>query len=136
MRAYDLVEAIGSVGVSVEQDILFNLQSEGLLDTDPSSDRGSSDAIRFTFERMSDHAMARSLLERSGARAHGAQAAFQADTALGKAIASTGFQMLPGLLEALAVQLPESFLVELPDVEASTRSWSVEEAFRKSVDCH
>lgn len=97
------------------------LLRSGVLREDPHPDKlenrdplkQESDVIRFAFQRFQDHLMSDALLE----RVTDAVAAFQPDGSL-------GFVLDPrwnpvwywnGLIEALAIQIPEKFGVELID---------------------
>ncbi|MFV3370962.1 hypothetical protein ACNFH5_22570 [Pseudomonas sp. NY15435] len=127
-RAYDITSPI-SLDTSIEKDILFQLQSEGLLTAEISGD-DDEEEYRFTFQRMSDHAITSSLLERSvGDVAN----AFTSDTPLRRALLDSHSSTVPGVLEALAVQLPEKFGVELIDMQLQAVSWDVRRAFEGSL---
>lgn len=131
-RAFALVSKFFPSSVSVEHDLLFQLQNEGLLTAQPVGNDSAEEEYRFTFQRMSDHAIARDLLDRSVLDSD-VIGAFASDTALRKAVANEYSPIAPGLLEALAVQLPERFGVELSDVPDLPTLWGVSEAFEESL---
>ena len=60
-------------------------------------------------------------------------AAFASDTPLHRALKEDYSPIALGLLEALAVQLPERFCVEINDVPDLPMHWSVTEAFEESL---
>ncbi|WP_019831137.1 hypothetical protein [Sphingomonas sp. PR090111-T3T-6A] len=115
-RADALVRAVHD-GDDLGRDLLFQLENEGLLsvEQDDVSSPGADQVVRFTFERVGDHAIVSDLLDRSlvvGARSP----ACAAGTPLRDALSDPGSEIVEGLLEALAVQLPERFGVELADL--------------------
>jgi hypothetical protein len=65
-RADELMRSIFD-GADVTRDLLFQLENEGLLavEHDTFSVAGADQIVRFTFERIGDHAIAASLLDRS-----------------------------------------------------------------------
>ncbi|MDJ0447367.1 hypothetical protein [Methylocystis sp. JR02] len=114
-RAEAIVRAVHP-GRSAHEDLLFQLENEGMLAVDPmfTAAGGTVQAVRFTFERMGDHAVAADLLARSSGS--GAAGLCAGGTPLRAALDDDDSWIVPGLLEALAVQLPEGFGVELPDL--------------------
>ncbi|WP_454872526.1 NACHT domain-containing protein [Paraburkholderia xenovorans] len=131
-RAYDLIASFFPSAIAAESDLLFQLQNEGLLTVQPSWTDDVEEEYRFTFQRMSDHAIANSLLDRSVVSGN-VVAAFANDTALRKAVVNEFSSITPGLLEALAVQLPERFSVELNDMPGLPVPWAVSRAFEESL---
>ncbi|CAB3737701.1 hypothetical protein R8871_06352 [Paraburkholderia graminis C4D1M] len=132
-RADELVRSIYD-GNEIASDMLFQLESEGLLavEQDSFSSVESREVVRFTFERMGDHAIAASLLNGS-MTSEGAGAVCAPGTPLHQALADRHSRIVPGLLEALAIQLPERLDLELPDLaDIPSRSW-VDEAFVQSL---
>jgi hypothetical protein len=115
-RADELVRSIHN-GNDIGSDLLFQLESEGLLavEQDKFSSAGSSEVVRFTFERMGDHAIVADLLDRS-ALAGTSTGLCVAGSPLHQALADRDSRIVQGLLDALAIQLPERFEVELPDL--------------------
>jgi hypothetical protein len=100
------------------------------LTSQPSFTEGAEEEYRFTFQRMSDHAIANNLLDRSVVN-DDVVTAFASDTMLRKAVASSS--IAAGLLEALAVQLPERFGIELNDIPDLPDPWAISHAFEKSL---
>lgn len=132
-RADELISPFFPSGaVEADRDLLFQLQNEGLLTSQPSSEDGVEDEYRFTFQRMSDHAIAKNLLDRSVVN-NDVATAFASDTALCRAVAAPDSQIRPGVLEALAVQLPERFDVELNDIPDLPDHWAMPHAFEESL---
>ena len=120
-------------GRSADEDLLFQLENEGMLAVDPlvTAFGEASLAVRFTFERMGDHAVAADLLARSNGS--GAAGLCAAETPLRAALDDDESWILPGLLEALAVQLPEGFGVELPDLASLPSTVAPKHAFVHSL---
>jgi hypothetical protein len=131
-RAYELVAAFFPPTVVAGHDLIFQLQNEGLLAAEPAWADGADEEVRFTFQRMGDHAIVADLLDRSVVDGD-VLAAFANDTALRRAIGDLSSAIVLGLLEALAVQLPERFGMELNDIPNLPDPWAVREAFEKSL---
>lgn len=131
-RAEAIVRAVHP-GRSADEDLLFQLENEGMLAVDPmfTASGETVQAVRFTFERMGDHAVAADLLARSGAG--GAAGLCAAGTPLHAALDDDDSWIVPGLLEALAVQLPEGFGVELPDLAGLPDASVPDHAFVQSL---
>lgn len=131
-RAEAIVRTIHS-GRSSDDDLLFQLQNEGILAVDPTlTPLGETvQTVRFTFERMGDHAVAADLLMRSD---RGSVVTLGvAGSPLRDALDSKKSKMVRGLLEALAVQLPEDFEIELPDLSGLPATRYTEDAFKQSL---
>lgn len=118
--------------VSANHDLLFQLHNEGLLALEPAETDDTERECGFMFQRLSDHAIASSLLDRS-VSGNDLSFAFNGDTPLSKVIASGIPSIGPGLLEALAIQVPERFGVELHDIEHPFEQWSADDAFEESL---
>lgn len=130
-RAEAIVRAVHP-GRSADDDLLFQLESEGLLAVDPILTSGATvQAVRFTFERMGDHAIATDLLARS--RDRGKAELCAKGTPLRAALEDKQSWIIPGLLEALAVQLPEQLGVELPDLPDLPTAIDPDHAFEQSL---
>lgn len=128
LRAHQLVSAILPGRGTVDSDLLFQLIASGMLSTDRI---GSDEFVRFTFERYNDHAVARGLLEAS-VQGGDVVAAASGSTPL-NAVLHTRRPRL-GVLEALAVQLPESWGVELPDLPTGgATNYAIQQAFIVSL---
>ncbi|MFG1184502.1 hypothetical protein [Xanthobacter aminoxidans] len=131
-RAEAIVRAVHP-GRSADDDLLFQLENEGMLAVDPMRTAAGEtvQAVRFTFERMGDHAIAADLLARSDGS--GAATLCSAGTPLHNALDDDESWILPGVLEALAVQLPERFGIELPDLPDLPASVVPDDAFVQSL---
>lgn len=129
-RAYQLLDPLSPPGPT-DRDLVFQLENEGLLSSEPPEDDSESGYLRFTFQRMSDHAIASNLLKRSVINKDAATA-FRDDSVLTKALKPCSSTFEQGVLEALAVQLPEKYGVELNDMSLHGDHW-VANAFEKSL---
>lgn len=131
-RAEAIVRAVHP-GRSAEEDLLFQLENEGMLAVDPmlTASGEAVRAVRFTFERMGDHAVAADLLARSDGS--GSATLCAAGTPLRAALEDVESWIVPGLLEALAVQLPERFGIELPDLPGMPTALAPDDAFVQSL---
>ncbi|MDL0036925.1 ATP-binding protein [Enterobacter hormaechei] len=131
-RADELLRLIHN-GQEMAHDLLFQLANEGLLAIEPDSYSvsGDSEVIRFEFERVGDHAISANLLDRSAQ--NGIANICETGSPLNSALSDRNSLIRAGLLEAVAVQLPERFNIELLELPlASTLVWSYE-AFTKSL---
>lgn len=120
-------------GRSIEDDLLFQLENEGLLAVEPMVDQSAKPVqmLRFTFERMGDHAIAADLIDRSNLSSY--QNLCTTGTPLHFAIVADDSMITFGLLEALAIQLPERFDIELPDLTGVPDALNLEHAFVQSL---
>ncbi len=123
---------VSGVGAAhADDDLLWRLIDEGVLRREIEDDR---EVVGFTFQRFSDHFIAEAYL-----RLFDSAASLQ--TALGPSgdlsVLSTGPDawQYSGVLEALAVQVPERFGVELLDLTAAAGAWveNAEELFAASL---
>ncbi|MCY1646655.1 AAA family ATPase [Caulobacter sp. SL161] len=114
-RAYALISEVVTPGISVQQDLLFQLENEGLLSSEPGFDVDQEEVVRFTFERMGDHAAAAYLLAKSVPSGGDVALLFAAGTPARLALEASRSFILNGLCQALSVQIPERFGVELLD---------------------
>jgi hypothetical protein len=130
-RADELMRLIHD-GQEMSRDLLFQLANEGLLAVEPDhfSVSGFEEIVRFAFERVGDHAIAANLLDRS---APDGTFLCTPGSALDLALSDAGSMIVPGLLEALAVQLPERFEIELPDLESLPSDELAKGAFATSL---
>ncbi len=119
-----------------ERSLLNQFESEGVVAVEPVTDDsgGMEEIARFTFERYSDHRIASRLLDRNLDAAN-PSAAFASGLPLHSYITSQDAYDRAGVIEALAIQLPERCGQELPDLvtEAASNRWLVAQAFRESV---
>lgn len=132
VRADELVRSIHD-GQEMARDLLFQLANEGLLAIEPDhySVSGGDEVVRFVFERVGDHAIASNLLDRSAKS--GTTEVCEPGSPLNLALSDKNSRIIPGLLEALAVQLPERFEVELPDISGISHVDWIDDAFTKSL---
>ncbi|OIT10171.1 hypothetical protein BL243_24545 [Ralstonia solanacearum] len=132
-RADQLVRAIYDGG-ELGRDLLFQLENEGLLavEQDRFSSVGAEQVVRFTFERMGDHVIVADLLNRS-ASTSAVESICAPGSPLHQALEDRKSFIVPGLLEALAIQLPERFGLELPELTGVPDSLWLTPAFENSL---
>ena len=132
-EAVTLFESVLASGGSIEKSLLTQLESEGLLTVEPlRQDDGSlAEMVRFTFERFSDHAIASRLLK-DHLNTNDVASSFQADQPLHKGVFGPENYERAGIIEAMAIQLPERTGVEILDV-VSEASYTVRDAFLNSL---
>lgn len=113
--AIKLLEGIHNSGGYTDRSLFTAFMSEGVLtqDVEWQPDRAHKEIIRFTFERLSDHLRAKRLINQIDHT--DVEGAFQ------RAPLDAYFDpyknwQFAGVIEALAVQLPEEFNLELFDV--------------------
>ena len=128
-----LFESILASDGSREKSLLTQLESEGLLTVEPvPQDDGSlAEMVRFTFERLSDHAIASRLLD-DHLNTHDVVGSFRTDQPLHKRVFGPENFEHAGIIEAMAIQLPERTGVEILEV-GSEDSYVVQNAFRNSL---
>jgi len=125
-------------GRSYENSLFRHLISEGLLAEDLApidiETEDTVDAIRFAYERLSDHLMAKRLLELHVDREN-PQLAFAEDQPIGRLLGDKWTaHSNRGLIEALSIQVPEVIGKELGDCVPRAANWRpVLEAFVESV---
>lgn len=113
--AYRLAEQTFASGGVAEKSLLAALEAEGILAVEPGVGADPSrDYVRFTFERMSDHEIARAIL-RKHFEHHALADAFTAGTPLGDTLRSTDWG-LESVIQALAIQIAEGHGAELGDI--------------------
>lgn len=130
----DIIESLHPSGGRVDQDLFVHLESEGVITVEPVSDGNSLvEVVRFTFERMSDHRIAQGLLDAHVVDEDVSQA-FQLDGPLYSYVAGRGSHRFAGIAEALAVQIPERYGVELMDlVDNRLARWQLVQALQFSL---
>jgi hypothetical protein len=118
---------------SLERSLLAQFESEGVIALEPvRQDNGSFvKMVRFTFERYSDHAIAKRLLDEhlDPSNPH---ASFANGTRLGEVAFGSRNYRFAGIIEALAIQLPETVQIEIADFRTEI-DWTVENAFQESL---
>ena len=132
-EAVTLFESVLASGGSLEKSLLTQLESEGLLTVEllRQDDGSKAEMVRFTFERFSDHAIASRLLD-DHLNTHDVASSFQADLPLHKCVFGPENYERAGIIEAMAIQLPERTGVEMLDV-GSEASYTVRDAFLNSL---
>ncbi|MEL7937749.1 hypothetical protein [Pseudomonas delhiensis] len=111
---FELLESIHPSGGHTEKSLFTAFLSEGVLTQDVEWHEGASqEIIRFTFERLSDHLRAKRLLEQVDRS--DIQGSFKKEP-LASYFSLLKSWQFAGLVEALAVQIPEHFDLELFDV--------------------
>ena len=128
--ALDAVESLYSSEGHFERCLLSQLENEGLLTVEPLRQEDDSVVlmVRFTFERFSDHMIANCLLDNhlDGKDVHGS---FQSGRALHELVFGSRGYYRAGVINAIAIQLPERTGVEILDVNENPPHL-VREAFR------
>ena len=132
-EAVTLFESVLTSGGSLEKSLLSQLESEGLLTVEllHQDDGSRAEMARFTFERFSDHAIATRLLD-DHLNARDVASSFQADRPLHKCVFGPENYERAGIIEAMAIQLPERVAVEILDVGAKA-PYVVQNAFLDSL---
>ena len=118
-----------------EKSLLLQLESEGLLTIEalPQHDGSVSTAVRFTFERYSDHAIASRLLD-DHLDESDVEGSFGAGRPLHEFVHGPRNFEIAGVIEAIAIQLPERAGVEILDIDIDTEpSWLLRRAFLESL---
>lgn len=126
-------EAVLPSGGSLEKSLLSQFESEGVLAIEPilEDDNKIVPMVRFTFERYSDHAIAARLL-REHLNREDVKGAFSEDTVLGRLVFGEEYYQVAGIIEAIAIQLPECCGVEIVDLRSEVH-WAVRQAFLDSL---
>lgn len=121
-------------GRTYNNSLFARLLSEGLLAEERIwRQDGPREGIRFAYERLQDHQIATYLLD-THVGTDGIEAAFAPDQPLGARVRAYASEWTFGLIETLAIQVPERYGVELPDVmpDAAT-STPMRRAFIRSL---
>lgn len=129
-----ILEAIHPSAGRSEQNLLFQLENEGVIAVESvRTGKAPTEMVRFTFERMSDHRIAQRLLETHVGNANPAPA-FAKGGPLEQYVAGVDCYQFAGIAEALSVQLPERYGVELIDtINDKSTSWDLIHAFQLSL---
>lgn len=133
-RAYELYDPLLASGSELENDIVTQLESEGLIsvEIDSGEDAGRPEHVRFTFQRLSDYLIASELLA-------GCKTAADLKTVLTGTGAAAKYLKHPliyeraGVVEALALLSVERHRTELPDLIDEADWWRLESVFRSSL---
>ncbi len=112
-RAAELLAPLCGTNPNLDNDLLDALSDEGLVAIEPICENGKdNDYVRFSFERFGDHVAAQAILEATLADGT-LPSPLSPDAPLSIACAHRGAPQ--GVLDALAIQLPEQTGIELPD---------------------
>lgn len=135
----DTIDCFDAVHPSMgqrERSLLTELEHEGVLTVEPvyTDENQQEEQVRFTFERFSDFQIAGHLLQQHMQGKHPLLPMEKASP-LYEFLTREDIYRFAGIIEALAVLLPEQTSVELPDLSADTTApdWVVEAAFLKSL---
>jgi hypothetical protein len=135
-QAAEILDGFFSSQGQFQRSLLAQLVNEGILAVEiVSGDSGElTEIVRFTFERFSDHRIARQLLDRYLDVADPPRS-FVSGAPLHEYIHYKSAYEYAGVIEALAIQLPEQCGLELPDMlDTHHRNHQmVYDAFRESV---
>ena len=117
--AVDLFESILPSEGRLERSLLSQLESEGLLTVEmiPQAYGTSTKMVRFTFERYSDHMIASCLLD-DHLDETDVEESFGVGRPLHEFVHGPRNYETAGVIEAMAIQLPERTGVEILDVAA------------------
>ncbi len=132
-RALELI-AVACRGKADPARMLAAMVDEGLLAEDVSAEAGSADpVIRFPYQQFSQHLIARYVLD-AYLDKNDPQGSFAPGTPLGDlASDERTARRNAGLIEALAIQLPEHAPVELADLVANRAKMVVDAATIESI---
>lgn len=133
-QAVSFFESVRQSGGSLDKSLLSQLQSEGLLTIEPilQDDGSLVEMVRFTFERFSDNAIAAQLFQ-NHLKKEDVASSFQPDQPLYEFMFGPDSHEHAGIIEAMAIQLPEQTGVEILDVGGKTNPWAVRHAFLESL---
>jgi hypothetical protein len=135
-RAAALLEQILPSHGDFERSLLPQLESEGVLAVEPVTAEGGTvvTTVRFTFERFSDHRIAKRLFDQH-LDVTNPKKSFAAGTPLYAYVNSDTAYEHAGVIEAMAIQLPERCGLELQDAlpEPHRDRWLLHQAFLSSV---
>ena len=134
-KAAELLEPILASGARFERSLLAQLVSEGVLADEPvtGDDGNIVQTVRFSFERYSDHRIARQLLDKNLDPAS-PMASFAVGLPLHDYLTKRKAYEHAGVIEAMAIQLPERCGIELPDtLPKGSHNHLVHEAFLDSI---
>jgi hypothetical protein len=135
--ATEILDKLLTSDGTVERSLLAQLESEGVVAIEPvmGEDGKLSETVRFTFERYSDHRIATLLIDRH-LDSSNPSASFATGMPLAEIVTGNEAYERAGIVEALAIQLPERCGHELPDLIAPGKygdAWMVNGAFLGSL---
>ena len=128
-----LFESIYRSHGSLERSLLSQFESEGLLAVEPArqEDGSIAEMVRFTFERFSDHSIATRLFD-DHLNINDVASSFRDGQVLKEFAFGRDNYERAGIIEAMAIQLPERTGIEILDV-GGEELWTVDQAFRESL---
>lgn len=107
--------------------LFAGLIDEGVLSRDPYSPNGTEESVRFAYQRLGQHMMASDFIKQARDLA-------ELSSACQKLLPDRrGSYFNGGLLEALAVQIPEAYKQELHDLVGESKWQWLGEAFLESI---
>ena len=132
-KAIALFESVLESGGNLERSLLPQLESEGLITVEAirPDDKSVAEVVRFTFERFSDHVIASHLLDKY-IDASDVAGSFQAGQPLQDFVFGPKNYERAGIIEAMAIQLPQRTGIEILDV-GDKASYAVRHAFQESL---
>ena len=132
-KVVKLFESFLSSGGRLEKSLLSQMESEGLVTVElvQQDDGTSRDEVRFTFQRYSDHVISDHLLNQHLDDSDVLNS-FQPGQFLHNYVFGRGNIQHAGVIEAMAIQIPERTCHEILDFSESPPFW-VQQAFKTSL---
>lgn len=132
-ESIDFFESILASNGNLEKSLLAQLESEGLITIEPITTKSAVvEKVRFTFERFSDYAIAAELLK-NNLDFENVPSSFQKDSPLFDLVFGRQSSRRAGIIEAMAVLLPERVNLEILDIGYKEYPWVVRNAFLESL---
>lgn len=132
-EAINLFESVLKSEGNLEKSLLSQLENEGILtiETVRQEDQSVTEIVRFSYERFSDHEIAKRLLD-DHLNTDDVASSFQNGQPLCEYVFGPRNYERAGIIEAIAIQLPERTNVEILDTGNET-SFVVRKAFTESL---
>lgn len=137
-KTIHIFEGVFSSNGEGQRNLLSQFESEGLLTVEPvyvDIDK-QEEKVRFTFERYSDFKISGHLLDIQEQFSKSFPSV-SLTTPLGEFLSRKDLYQFSGVLEALAVMLPEKFQLELPDIHLEGKgkldTWDIQHPFLESL---
>lgn len=137
-KTIHIFEGVFSSNGVVLRSLLSQFESEGLLTIEPVyvDIDNQEEKVRFTFERYSDYKISGYLLD-TQEQFSKSFPSVSLTTPLGEFLNRKYLYEFSGVLEALAVMLPEKFHLELPDIhlegQGKLDKWDIQHPFLESL---
>ena len=138
VKAIHIFEGVFPSNGEGRRSLLSQFESEGLLTVEPvyvDIDK-QEEKVRFTFERYSDYKISGHLLDVQEQFTKSFPS-ISLTTPLGEFLNRKDLYQFSGVLEALAVMLPEKFQLELPDIHLEGKgkldTWDIQPPFLESL---